>query len=111
MIFGWVLLNWGPTVFAVSAAALSAESHNYAGALALFGTLAIVFGAFGAYGQTDFKRLVAYSSINHMGFVILAVAAAAWATGTQNAVIAMNGPCCKCLTTVSRLPVCSSWLA
>ncbi|MCL4561641.1 MAG: NADH-quinone oxidoreductase subunit M [Chloroflexi bacterium] len=67
------------------------ESKMFAGTLALLATLAIILGALGAYGQNDFKRLVAYSSINHMGFVVLAIAAAAWAAGTDNAVIAMNG--------------------
>jgi NADH-quinone oxidoreductase subunit M len=50
----------------------------YAGVLAFLATLAIIFGALAAYGQTDFKRLVAYSSVNHMGFVVLGIAAAAW---------------------------------
>jgi NADH-quinone oxidoreductase subunit M len=50
-----------------------------------------VFGAWGAYGQDDFKRLVAYSSINHMGFVVLGIAAAAAAKGTENSNIAING--------------------
>ena len=54
-----------------------AESQQYAGWLAFLATMAIVFGAFGSYGQLDFKRLVAYSSINHMGFVLLGIAAAA----------------------------------
>jgi NADH-quinone oxidoreductase subunit M len=37
----------------------------------------------GAWGQTDFKRLVAYSSVNHMGFVVLGLAVAALMYGTQ----------------------------
>jgi NADH-quinone oxidoreductase subunit M len=53
------------------------QSFEYANILALLATLSIVFGAVSAYAQTDFKRLVAYSSINHMGFVLLGVAAAA----------------------------------
>jgi NADH-quinone oxidoreductase subunit M len=53
--------------------------------------MAIVFGAFGAYGQWDFKRLVAYSSVNHMGFVLLGIAAAAKSYGTATAHIAMDG--------------------
>ena len=53
--------------------------------------MAIVFGAFAAYGQKDFKRLVAYSSVNHMGFVLLGIAAAARAAGTLNATIALDG--------------------
>ncbi|MEI7683641.1 MAG: NADH-quinone oxidoreductase subunit M [Planctomycetota bacterium] len=34
----------------------------------------IVYGAFAAMAQTDFKKLVAYSSISHMGYVILGIA-------------------------------------
>ncbi len=67
------------------------ESSRYAGWLAFLAVMAIVFGAFAAYGQKDFKRLVAYSSVNHMGFVVLGIAAAAKATGTLNATIALNG--------------------
>jgi NADH-quinone oxidoreductase subunit M len=54
-----------------------AEAQHYAGWLAFLATMAIVFGAFASFGQTDFKRLVAYSSVNHMGFVLLGIAAAA----------------------------------
>jgi len=67
------------------------ESQYYAGWLAFLATMAIVFGAFASFGQTDFKRLVAYSSVNHMGFVLLGIAAAAKAIGTQDATIALNG--------------------
>ena len=67
------------------------EAKMFAGALAFLAVAAIIFGAFGSFGQTDFKRLVAYSSVNHMGFVVLGVAAAAVAAGTNEAHIAMNG--------------------
>ncbi|CAG0961597.1 NADH-quinone oxidoreductase subunit M [Anaerolineales bacterium] len=67
------------------------EARYFAGALAFLAVAAIVFGAFGSFGQTDFKRLVAYSSVNHMGFVVLGIAAAGLAAGTADAHIAMNG--------------------
>ncbi|TLN07448.1 NADH-quinone oxidoreductase subunit M, partial [bacterium] len=67
------------------------EAKTYAGALAFLAVAAIIFGALAAWGQTDFKRLVAYSSINHMGFVVLGIAAAALAGGTADSVIAVNG--------------------
>jgi NADH-quinone oxidoreductase subunit M len=70
------------------------ESKAFAWVLALLATLAIVLGAFVSWGQRDFKRLVAYSSVNHMGFVVLGIAAAAFARGTlsaDDAVIAVNG--------------------
>jgi NADH-quinone oxidoreductase subunit M len=50
----------------------------------------IVYGAFAAMAQTDFKKLVAYSSISHMGYVILGIAV--WSsTGAQYWSWAMNG--------------------
>ncbi len=67
------------------------QAKAYAPALALLATAAIIFGAFASYAQNDFKRLVAYSSVNHMGFVVLGIAAAAMASGTADARIAMNG--------------------
>lgn len=44
----------------------------------LFGVINIVYGAFAAMAQTDFKKLVAYSSVSHMGYVILGIAV--WST-------------------------------
>jgi NADH-quinone oxidoreductase subunit M len=35
------------------------------------GTAGVIYGAVLAFAQTDFKRLVAYSSVSHMGFVLL----------------------------------------
>lgn len=92
MILAGVLLKLGGYGFLRLVLPLFPEQSAYfAPWLAGLATLAIIFGAFGAYGQDDFKRLVAYSSINHMGFVILGIAAAAASAGTQNAVIATNG--------------------
>lgn len=63
------------------------------GALALIG---IVAGAFGALSYTggDVKRLIGYTSINHMGYVALAIAAAATlniGADAQSRAIAING--------------------
>ncbi len=95
MILAGVLLKLGAYGFLRLVLPLyPAQSHAFAWVLALLAVAAIVFGAFASWGQTDFKRLVAYSSVNHMGFVVLGIAAAAWARGTasaSDAVIAMNG--------------------
>jgi len=40
----------------------------------LIGVVGIVYGALVAMGQTDFKRMLAYSSISHMGYVVLGLA-------------------------------------
>ncbi|MHA6247187.1 NADH-quinone oxidoreductase subunit M [Pontibacter sp. CAU 1760] len=39
----------------------------------LLGVVGIIYGAILAFSQTDLKRLVAYTSVSHMGFVILGV--------------------------------------
>ena len=92
MILAGVLLKLGAYGFLRLILPLYPEQAKYfAGALAFLATAAIVFGAFAAFGQTDFKRLVAYSSVNHMGFVVLGIAAAAAASGTVHATIALNG--------------------
>jgi NADH-quinone oxidoreductase subunit M len=99
MILAGVLLKLGAYGFLRLVLPLfPTESQTYAGWLALLATLAIILGALGAFGQDDFKRLVAYSSINHMGFVVLGIAAAAWAGGSQNAVIAVNGAVLQMVT-------------
>jgi len=92
MILAGVLLKLGAYGFLRLVLPLyPAESAKYAGALAFLAVMAIVFGAFASFGQKDFKRLVAYSSVNHMGFVLLGIAAAAKAMGTTDATIALNG--------------------
>lgn len=92
MILAGVLLKLGAYGFLRLVLPLyPAESSRYAGWLAFLAVMAIVFGSFAAFGQKDFKRLVAYSSVNHMGFVVLGIAAAAKASGTLNATIALDG--------------------
>ncbi len=92
MILAGVLLKLGAYGFLRLVLPLyPVEARAYAGALAFLATAAIVFGAFASYAQSDFKRLVAYSSVNHMGFVVLGIAAAALAGGTADARIALNG--------------------
>ena len=44
-------------------------------ALAIIGAVSIVYGAIVTMRQTDLKRLIAYSSVSHMGFVLLGVSA------------------------------------
>jgi NADH-quinone oxidoreductase subunit M len=64
--------------------------------VALFGVINIVYGAFAAMAQSDFKKLVAYSSVSHMGYVILGIAvwsapehAQYWSWGVNGAMFQM----------------------
>ncbi len=52
-----------------------AGAHDWAYPVAALGVFSILYGALAAMAQTDFKKLVAYSSISHMGYVTLGMAA------------------------------------
>jgi len=56
--------------------------------IALFGMINILYGAFVAMAQKDFKKLIAYSSISHMGYVILGMASLT-TTGINGAILQM----------------------
>jgi NADH-quinone oxidoreductase subunit M len=47
------------------------------------GVVSMVYGAFAAMAQTDFKRMVAYSSVSHMGYVVLGLGVWSAAAGTN----------------------------
>jgi len=48
-------------------------SRRFAPAIAVLAIIGIVYGALVAMVQTDLKRLVAYSSVSHLGFVVLGI--------------------------------------
>lgn len=50
--------------------------HTSMYVIGVFGAINIIYGAFCALAQQDLKKMVAYSSISHMGYVLLGLAAA-----------------------------------
>jgi NADH-quinone oxidoreductase subunit M len=90
-----------PDVWVADLSILGAFTTNWAQIFAFLAMLGVVLGAFAAWGQTDIKRLVAYSSVNHMGFVAMGIAGMALVYGelfrsgaslqTQDAILAANG--------------------
>lgn len=69
--------------------------QQHAQLIATLAVIGVIYGALVAMAQTDLKKLVAYSSVNHMGYVMLGVAAAAAARGRPElagpAATALNG--------------------
>ena len=63
-------------------------SFEYATFLSWIGVIGILYGAFLSIVQPDMKRLVAYSSVSHMGFIVLGIFSMT-ATGIQGAIIQM----------------------
>jgi len=91
MILAGVLLKMGGYgILRIAYPICPYAAESLADMVAWFGIINIVYGAFAAMAQTDFKKLVAYSSISHMGYVILGIAV--WsASGSQYWSWAMNG--------------------
>lgn len=56
--------------------------------IALFGMINIIYGALCAMAQKDFKKLIAYSSVSHMGYVLLGMASLT-TTGINGAIFQM----------------------
>ena len=75
MILAGVLLKMGGYGIIRIAFPLCPYGAQYAAYfLVALGVFSIIYGAFAAMAQTDFKRLVAYSSVSHMGYVLLGIA-------------------------------------
>ncbi|MGH7916609.1 MAG: complex I subunit 4 family protein, partial [Candidatus Binataceae bacterium] len=90
VILAGVLLKMGAYgILRVNYPILPAASHELAWLfLGLVGVINIVYGALCAMAQTDYKKLIAYSSISHMGYVMLGMASFT-AIGINGAVLQM----------------------
>ncbi len=91
-----VLLKLGTYGFVRIALPLLPQAFAHVAHLvAVLAVISAVYGALVAMAQTDLKKLVAYSSVNHMGYVMLGIAAAAAAAGRADladaAKTALNG--------------------
>lgn len=72
VILAGVLLKLGGYGFIRFAFPMFPEAvAHYRGVFMILGSVAIVYGAWMALVQTDVKKLVAYSSVSHMGYVVL----------------------------------------
>jgi NADH-quinone oxidoreductase subunit M len=83
VILAGVLLKMGTYGFVrICLPILPHQCRAYAGIVAVLAVISVIYGALCAMAQKDMKKLVAYSSVNHMGYVMLGVAAAmAWSFG------------------------------
>ena len=89
VILAGVLLKMGTYgLLRISYPILPDTTRQFAWFLALMGTINIVYGALCAMAQKDLKKLVAYSSISHMGYVMLAMSSLT-AAGMNGAVLQM----------------------
>lgn len=75
VVLAGILLKVGSYGILRTAYAIFPEGAvHYAWWIGLIGVISIVYGAFNALAMSDIKKMVAYSSISHMGFVLLGIA-------------------------------------
>ncbi len=58
----------------ISLPILPEEAVNWAPFIAILAVIGIIYGSLACLAQTDMKRLIAFSSVGHMGFVMLGIA-------------------------------------
>ncbi|PZF86068.1 complex I subunit 4 family protein [Jiangella anatolica] len=76
-ILAGVLLKLGTYGFVRIAMPMLPEAwRDWAMVIVVVGVVSVVWGAFVALAQQDFKRMVAYTSVNHMGYILLGLGAA-----------------------------------
>jgi NADH-quinone oxidoreductase subunit M len=76
-ILAGILLKMGTYGFVRIAMPILPDTwRQYAVVAVVVGVVSVLYGALVALAQTDVKRMIAYTSVNHMGYVILGVGAA-----------------------------------
>lgn len=76
-ILAGVLLKLGTYGFVRIAMPLLPDAwQRWAMVIVVAGVVSVLWGAFAALAQTDVKRMIAYTSVNHMGYILLGLGAA-----------------------------------
>jgi NADH-quinone oxidoreductase subunit M len=75
MLAGVLLKMGGYGIIRTCVTILPGAADDYAIWFAAIGAVSVLYGAFITLRQTDLKRLVAYSSVSHMGLVLLGIGA------------------------------------
>ncbi|MGA8986522.1 complex I subunit 4 family protein [Aeromicrobium sp.] len=76
-VLAGVLLKMGTYGFVRIAMPMLPDAwRDWAWVVIAVGIISVLWGALVAFAQTDLKRMIAYTSVNHMGYVVLAVGAA-----------------------------------
>ncbi|MEU7852976.1 NADH-quinone oxidoreductase subunit M [Nonomuraea sp. NPDC049141] len=91
-ILAGVLLKMGTYGFARIAMPMLPQAwREYAWVIIVIGVAGVLYGALVALAQENLKRLIAYTSVNHMGYIVLALGAAGLSAPTQARELAVSG--------------------
>jgi NADH-quinone oxidoreductase subunit M len=97
MLAGVLLKMGGYGLLRINAGLFPEEMTDFASTLAVIAVVSVLYGAFIVMRQTDLKRMIAYSSVSHMGFVTLGIASVAGSGGALSSV-GLNGAAMQLFT-------------
>ena len=83
MLAGVMLKMGGYGLLRINVGLFPDQVKIFAGAIVALGVISIIYGAIVTLKQTDLKRLIAYSSVSHMGLVLLGIGSVA-VSGARN---------------------------
>ncbi|MGR3638414.1 complex I subunit 4 family protein [Alterinioella nitratireducens] len=92
VILAGVMLKFGTYGLVRFALQMTPDAFARAGLVVLaFGVFSALYGAFVALAQSDLKKMIAYTSVNHMGYVVIGVSVAALTLDPDLRAVALNG--------------------
>jgi NADH-quinone oxidoreductase subunit M len=97
MLAGVLLKMGGYGLLRINVGMFPVQTDQYAWALMTLGVISVLYGAVVTLRQTDLKRLIAYSSISHMGLVMVGIGSVAVTHG-ELTVTGLNGAAMQLFT-------------
>lgn len=92
VILAGVMLKFGTYGLVRFALQMTPEAFAKAAVVILaLGVISALYGAFAALAQSDLKKMIAYTSVNHMGYVVMGVAVAALTLDPRIRTVALDG--------------------
>ena len=97
MLAGVMLKMGGYGLLRINVGMFPLQVHQFAWVLVGLGVISILYGAVITLRQTDLKRLIAYSSVSHMGLVLLGVGSVGISSG-ELTITGLNGAAMQLFT-------------
>ncbi len=75
LLAGLLLKMGGYGIIRICYSLMSSDAQNLSLIISVFGVISVIYGALMTLRQTDLKRLVAFSSVSHMGYILIGLSA------------------------------------
>ena len=97
MLAGVLLKMGGYGLLRINVGMFPGQAQHFAWALVTLGVVSVIYGAVVTLRQTDLKRLIAYSSVSHMGLVLVGIGSIGVTHGTLTSA-GLNGAAMQLFT-------------